>query len=149
MGFKLKQENYNKPVTAEAIKVLLIIADYEGGGLRLPGMLPNGVLVGTENIAITRFYGSGHAPGLRCRLSHCFCTMTRLHANLVIKHIIRSSPSKKAALMEWRRQREAARQQRRVNRNVAASYGEPLSPIAQTLGDGTGRVVMLPIRRRE
>jgi hypothetical protein len=108
VSYKLKQENFNKLVTAEAIKVLVVLADNMGHSLQLPGVTAQFTMstVQPRNYNVTLHHGR------RCHDALCFCTYTRLEANLIIKYMVRIS-GKRALLREWRDRRQQLRSLRR------------------------------------
>jgi hypothetical protein len=56
----------------------------------------------------------------RCRGTGCFCMMTRLQVNIVVRHLIRSDPSRRSKLRSFRLLREANRRRRRIGREITA-----------------------------
>jgi hypothetical protein len=123
MSWKLKQENFNKPVTAEALKVLKLVANQVNGRLELPELTADTLMV---NPGLVRRLESIHgSTGLRrCYFTSCFCALTRLQANIIIRYQLTTYPEKRDSLRQWREQRKAQREQRRVNRNVASQFNE-------------------------
>lgn len=143
MWNRLRQENHNKRATAESLKVLQVIAEQCLFGLRVPSVTESGTVVAsasyTYNETTHRQYRNvyGLSSRRRCNNDGCFCTMTRLQVNIVVRHIIRNDPHKRQLLREFRLMRESCRARRRaVRAERSAVQAERINII-----DGANRIV--------
>lgn len=118
--YKLRTENFNKQATAESLKVLKLLATRPGNDvdrLQVPGIspsleiLPDVPFVFRPSMHRYSRYG-------RCHRAGCFCTITRLQANIIIRHLVRTAPDARGMLRQWRINREAERRQRRERSEI-------------------------------
>jgi hypothetical protein len=115
MSYKLRTENFNKQATAESLKVLKLLATMptnDSDRLQVPGISPSLEILPDVPFV---FKPSQHryARYGRCHRSGCFCTITRLQANIIIRHLVRNSPGARGMLRQWRDDREISRASRR------------------------------------